>query len=199
MKKGFGLAYNQMAIDLTGGTKPMSIGAYNAAMSFDEIDGYYLRIDYDQATEEPIPGTESLIRLKKGKAQEDKDLVFVIMPFAPGYDTVYQWIETAVTKSGMKCLRADKEIFAGGVMDRVREHIKRAGIIIADLSGRNVNVFYELGLAHAAYKKVVMITQDAGDLPFDVRHLRTVIYDSTDKDTFRNILKDELKFFKLSQ
>ncbi len=196
MKTGYGIPHSQMAIDLTGGTKPMSIGAHNAALSFNEIDAFYLKTDYDEDTKEPMPGTETLIRLKKGKSQEDKNLAFVIMPFANEYDEIYSWIEEAATDRKLKCLRADKEIFSGGIMDKVRENILKSGILIADLTAANLNVYYELGLSHGASKKVIMLTQNVDSLPFDLKHLRMVIYNPDNKTEFITQLSQEIDYIK---
>jgi hypothetical protein len=193
MKTGYGMSYKQLAIDLTGGTKPMSIGAHNAALSFDEIDAFYLRSDFDEETKEPMPGTETLIRLKKEKSQVDHDFIFVIMPFSAKYDEVYHWIEETAREANMTCLRADKEIFIGGIMDKVKENILKAGILIAELSEKNPNVYYELGLAHASSKKVLMLTQNIDNIPFDLKHLRMVIYNSVDKDSFIERLSREIE------
>lgn len=193
---GYGMAYRQLAIDLTGGTKPMSIGAHNAALSFDEIDAFYLRTDYDEDTKEPMPGTETLVRLKKGKAQEEKDLAFVIMPFAREYDEVYSWIDETGKACGLKCLRADKEIFIGGIMDKVRENILKAGMIVAELSEKNPNVYYELGHAHANSKKVIMLTQNIDNIPFDLKHIRMVIYKPDDESKFKSQLSQEIAHIK---
>ena len=199
MTTGYGMSYKQIAIDLTGGTKPMSIGAHNAALSFNEVDAFYLKTDYDEDTKEPMPGTETLIRLKKGKSQEDKNLAFVIMPFANEYDDIYCWIEEAATDRKMKCLRADKEIFTGGIMDKVRENILKAGVLIADLTEHNLNVYYELGLSHGASKKVIMLTQNIDNLPFDLSHLRMVIYRPDNRAEFIKQLTQEIDHIKSLQ
>jgi hypothetical protein len=196
MKTGYGLSYGQMAIDLTGGTKPMSIGAYNAAISFDHIDAFYLRTEYDEETEQPIPGTEALIPLKKEKSQVDRNIAFVIMPFAKEHDEIYQWIGEAITSSNMKCLRVDKEIFIGGIMDKVRENVIKAGVVIADLTESNLNVYYELGLSHGHSKRVIMLTQNVDNLPFDLKHLRMVIYDRSNKAQFINQLSQEIQYVR---
>jgi hypothetical protein len=49
--------------------------------------------------------------------------------------------------------------------------------LLADLTARNANVFYELGLSHAAIKPVVFTAANVEDVPFDLRHLRVIIYD----------------------
>ena len=47
------------------------------------------------------------------------------------------------------------------------------------MTDRNPNVFYELGIAHALQKEVVLITQDINDVPFDLRHFRCVVYEDS--------------------
>jgi len=196
MKIGCGLSYNQIAIDLTGGTKPMSIGAHNAAVSFEDIDAFYLWVEYDEDTQLPIPGTETLIRLNKEKSQVDKDLVFVIMPFAKEFDSLYENIREAVKGIGLRCIRVDEEIFIGGIMDRVKDNIIKAGIIIAELTEKNLNVYYELGLSHGYNKNVIMLTQDISKLPFDLRHLRMVFYNKEDIAGLKERLTNEIKSIK---
>ena len=191
MMTNYGFSEDQLAIDLTGGTKPMSFGAQNAARSLD-IPAFYLSVDYDHDTGEPVPGTEQLLEMQKKQSQTDEELVFVIMPFGEKFDLVYECIEKSVTRAQLKCVRADKEIFSGIIMDKIRENIARAGIIIAELSEQNPNVFYELGLAHAWNKKVIMITQNIRNIPFDLKHWRMVIYDRSNINGLKEKLRTEL-------
>lgn len=195
IKTGYGFAADEMAIDLTGGTKPMSIGAQNAAISLG-IPAFYLSVDYDLDTKLPLPGTECLLEMPRSQSQTDKNTVFVIMPFSQEFDSVFLGIKESVAESGLRCTRVDQEIFSGGIMDRVRKNIATAGTIIADLSMHNPNVYYELGLGHAWNKNVIMITQDVGRIPFDLKHLRMVVYDREDMDSLRKKLKDELAALK---
>lgn len=194
MKTGYGILYSQMAIDLSGGTKPISIGAHNAALSFNDIPAFYLRTEYDEDTQWPIPGTETLIELRKEKSQVDKDAVFVIMPFAKEYDELYQWITDVVSTLNMRCLRVDKEIFIGGIIDKIREEILKAGVVIAELSEENLNVYYELGFSHGYNKKVIMLTQSIERIPFDLRHLRMSIYERDNKSKFIKELSEAIRF-----
>jgi hypothetical protein len=101
---------------------------------------------------------------------------FVIMPFASEFDEVYQVIRETVESHSYDCIRADERYLIGTIMDDVNEQIERADLIVADLTGRNPNVFYEVGYAAALRKPVIQIAQSASDLPFDVRHLRTFPY-----------------------
>ena len=76
----------------------------------------------------------------------------------------------------MRCLRADDIWREHAIMDEVVKLIAEARVVVADVTGRNANVFYELGIAHSLNKDVVMVTQANDDIPFDVRHLRYLHY-----------------------
>jgi hypothetical protein len=197
MKSRYGLSYDQMAIDVTGGTKPMSIGAHNASLSFDEIDAFYLQVEYDEDTQAAIPGTERLIKLRKDKAQVDDKFIFVVMPFKERFNEIYQrGIKEAIEGIGLKCLRVDEEIFIGGIMDKIRENLIRAKIIVAELTEHNLNVYYELGLAHGYGKKVIMLTQDSSVLPSDLKHLRMIIYNPANLDDLKERLVKKIEYVK---
>ena len=78
-------------------------------------------------------------------------------------------------------MRADNEIFGTGkIMDQIWVGINSAKVLVAELTSRNPNVFYELGLAHALQKPVVLISSNEADVPFDLQHIRVVYYDVTD-------------------
>ncbi|MFT3714817.1 MAG: hypothetical protein QM774_02410 [Gordonia sp. (in: high G+C Gram-positive bacteria)] len=106
----------------------------------------------------------------------DSGLVAVMMPFAPEFDIVYETIRKAAEDSGLTCVRADDIWENDHVMGDVLSLLWQAQIVIADLTGRNTNVFYELGLAHALPRKTILITQDREDQPFDLRSIRSVEY-----------------------
>lgn len=121
------------------------------------------------------------------------NLVFVVCPFKEKFNAIYEdHIKQVVTNElSMRCLRADEIYSNGPIIDDIWRLINEARIIIADLTGRNPNVFYEVGLAHAIGKEVILLAQDVNDIPFDLRHLRTIIY----KNDFRgqNTLHETLK------
>jgi len=105
---------------------------------------------------------------------------FVLMPFAEKYADVYQAIEEGIegTELNFTCTRAD-ELFGGGhIIEDILKCIGEAEIIIADLTTKNPNVFYELGIAHTvkSLEKVLIITQTMDDVPFDLQHFRCLRY-----------------------
>jgi len=103
---------------------------------------------------------------------------FVLMPFGNYFDTYYaKVIKPSVAKGGLVAVRADEIYGAGAIIDDIHRSILNASICIADVTGRNPNVSYELGMAHALGKPVLIITQDIKDIPFDYQHLRAITYD----------------------
>lgn len=109
------------------------------------------------------------------------DTCFVMMPFGIWPDNYYKEIfAPAIKDAGMEPLRADELFSTGTVIEQIWEQIQKSKILLADLTGKNANVFYELGLSHAAQKPVVFTSANIEDVPFDLRHLRVIVYDIND-------------------
>ena len=108
----------------------------------------------------------------------DQQACFVIMPFGQPFDRYYLNIFVpAITAVGLKPLRADSIFSSSTIMADVWRFTRQAFVVLADVTGKNPNVFYELGLAHAAGKPVVIITNSLEDVPFDLKGLRVIEYD----------------------
>lgn len=112
-----------------------------------------------------------------GKDSRPKRFVFVLMPFKPAFNNVYEFgIQQSCERIGLHCERADKQIFEGTILDRIYNQISKADIIVADMTGQNPNVFYEVGYAHALGKRVILLTGTREDIPFDLVHYPHIIY-----------------------
>jgi|GluameStandDraft_1065615.scaffolds.fasta_scaffold01814_14 hypothetical protein len=106
-----------------------------------------------------------------------KKFVFVLMPFSEDFNDVYQLgIKTACQSEKVYCERVDEQYYEGSMLDRIYNQIQHADYIVADMSTKNPNVFYEVGFAHALQKKVILITQEENDIPFDLKHFYHIIY-----------------------
>lgn len=107
---------------------------------------------------------------------------FVMQPFGGYLGTYYEEIfKPAITQAGLTPVRADDDIFATGkIMDQVWRGIRQAKVLVAELTSKNPNVFYELGLAHALEKPVILVSSNQEDVPFDLRHIRAIFYNQTD-------------------
>jgi hypothetical protein len=131
-----------------------------------------------------ITGEDRVRKLGKEVEVKSTDICFVMMSFSPPigdyYSTIY---EPSIQKTGLRPLRADADIFGTGkIIDQIWRGINSAKVLVAELTGRNPNVFYELGLAHALDKPVVLVCSRANehDVPFDLQHIRVIYYDVTD-------------------
>lgn len=111
----------------------------------------------------------------------EKNRCFVLMPFNSRFDEIYGQIKKRLLDSDYTCNRADELFGSVPIMGNILEEILRAHFVIADLTGQNANVFYELGIAHSFKdaQNIVLISQGVSDIPFDIRHLSTIIYDET--------------------
>lgn len=103
---------------------------------------------------------------------------FIVMPFGAIFSTEYERIiRPAVEESGLQCIRGDEIYSKPRIMDDIWKSIRAARFIIAELTGKNPNVFYEVGLAQAIGKPIIIITRDENDVPFDLKALRYLYYD----------------------
>lgn len=111
------------------------------------------------------------------KETAPKPFVFVLMPLAAAFDDVYALgIKAACESAGAYCERVDEQIFHESILQRIYNQIAKADLIVADMSGRNPNVFYEVGYAHALGKAVILLTEEASDIPFDLKHYPHIVY-----------------------
>ena len=111
------------------------------------------------------------------------DTCFVAMPFEPRYREYYDRIYVpAIRECDLIPVRADEIFSTGGFMTQVVNGIAASTITLADLTGRNANVFYEVGLAHAFQKPVIMLTQESRDIPADLQGLRWIEYATVSVD-----------------
>jgi len=122
--------------------------------------------------------------------QIDNLLCFALLPFQEQFFEVYESaISPSVEEIGMKALHAG-EIFGNReIVEDIWDSICRARIVIVDVTGRNPNVFYELGICHTLGKESIIITQNRNDVPFDIRHRRFIEYNRDKLTVLRANLK----------
>jgi hypothetical protein len=110
------------------------------------------------------------------------DQAFVVMqvgakdsPERKRADETYDFIvKPALAQFGIKAYRADLDPSPGGITSKMLTELLEAKLVIADLSGRNPNVFYELGIAHSFARPVITIVDTIDALPFDTKDQRVI-------------------------
>jgi nucleoside 2-deoxyribosyltransferase len=125
---------------------------------------------------------------------QDEFFAFVLMPFDKQFDDAYRLgIKETARTLGILAERVDEQIYREGILERIYRQIDIADVIIADMTGKNPNVFYEVGYAHAKGKLCLLLTAEADDIPFDLKHRRHVVYGDS-ITTLRDRLKEELEW-----
>lgn len=169
---------------------------------------YLKAFDVIQSKDEVVTQESGLIDLehkqqfqkklsKEPRVREFLDTCFMMMPFGDWFDKYYQDIYIpAIKEAGFEPVRADELFSTGSVVEQIWEQIVKAKVLLADLTDKNPNVFYELGLAHAAKKPVVFVASKVEDVPFDLRHLRVIIYEVREPDWADKLKKSVTDYLK---
>jgi len=102
------------------------------------------------------------------------------MPFGAAFDDVYEhFLNSTLEQVGFSVVRADDITNQRGIMGDIISNLEQCCIVVADLTDSNANVYYELGLAHALHKPVILLSQDVEELPFDIRTERVIQYETS--------------------
>jgi hypothetical protein len=102
---------------------------------------------------------------------------FVIMPFKPEFRDTYDYaIKIAIMEAGLECVRSDDVVGTISIHRQIIEGIAGAKVVVADVSGQNPNVCYELGIAHSLGSNVIVLARSTTDLMFDIATYKVIIY-----------------------
>lgn len=108
----------------------------------------------------------------------DSKKAFILMPFQEPFDSYYPAIfKPSLEEAGYEVSRADDLLTPSPIMLDIQRSILEADLVLCEMSGKNPNVFYELGLAHASGKPAILVSHKEEDIPFDLRHVRVILYD----------------------
>jgi hypothetical protein len=126
--------------------------------------------------------------------------VFVIMPFSEAWsDGIYAFIRRTIERleapeGELHLYRADEIAQPGQISQQIKDSIAAAHVVIADITGVNPNVMWELGYADGLGKTIVILNQNPSSSPFDMIDRRQVAYhgsptDQDEKDFLRHIIE----------
>lgn len=161
-------------------------------------DAYHLQLDGNRKSDvkKPIKLNEFLKSASiKDEDLIERDFVFVLTPFHSKFDGVYDEIKNVCDKADIRCVRGDEQNFKGDIFSHVLRNIVQAKVVVANLSGRNPNVLYELGIAHALDKTTILVSNAIDELPADIKSKRIVVYKETG-DLENRLPVELLKAFK---
>ena len=120
---------------------------------------------------------------------------FVIMPFGSDFNDVYKLgIKATAKECDVEAKRLDDDFFDTNMVEEIYKKINDADFIIADMTGRNPNVFYEVGYADAKNKLILLLTQNVNDIPFDFKQRLHIEY--SDVSSLKEKLKNKIEWAK---
>ncbi|MCO1600025.1 tetratricopeptide repeat protein [Desulfosporosinus nitroreducens] len=131
-------------------------------------------IDYNNKSQRKIAIVPSVFSIPDRPVQND--LVSVMMPFASSFNQTYSAIKESCSKLTLQCYRADDLWKNSTFIQDIFELIFCSKIVVVDFTGKNPNVFYEVGIAHTLGKIVIPISQSIDDIPSDLKNHRVLIY-----------------------
>jgi uncharacterized RDD family membrane protein YckC len=111
----------------------------------------------------------------------------VIMPFRKELDSHFELIKTIGERLGYSVYRVDTHRFSGNIVEAINKALVKADLIVADLSGANPNVMYELAIAQSLGKKVLMVTDDRNTVPFDISSYRIDLIDPSSPEQIESL------------
>lgn len=119
-------------------------------------------------------------RFNKLRFKQKENHIFYLCPFSEPFNSIYvDHVKAIAHLKGFTIDRADEIYGTQPIIEDIWESINSAELIIADVTGRNPNVMYEIGMAHTVGKPVLILTQAIDDVPFDLKHHRCVVYSHT--------------------
>jgi hypothetical protein len=136
-----------------------------------------LRNEVERLGQHTAQPADVRIESRISEVEDARAKAFVIMPFSPDFNDVWEGgIVRATRELQVSATRADKITASRQITDDIIEQIDAADFVIMDVTGNNPNVMFEVGYTFAKQKPYIIIAQSAEDLPFDIKHIRTLVY-----------------------
>lgn len=140
-------------------------------------------------------------RPKRSIAPKEMLRGLILMPFSEAHLERYAAIQEAAEQAGLRAFRSDDALSSeADIASNVRRSIQDADIVLVDVSEKNANVMYELGYAHALRVPVILLSAPHREVPFDVKNLRVIVFDTTPRgvEVLRSSLSNAVEEVKQS-
>ena len=124
-----------------------------------------------------------------------KRYLFAAMPFTEQFELLFDTaLEPAALEAGVALRRVDRQAFTGDIVAEIRRLIRSSAGMIADLTGLNDNVLYEVGVAHGCGRRVIQVcSTPLNALPFSLRNNKTIPYSPKRAKLLRRQLAREIR------
>lgn len=116
--------------------------------------------------------------LKADELRVDPKKVFLLTPFEELELPLYQALRETFSSTSLRITRGDERKSTGNILSHIVREMLTARLVLANISSRNPNVMYELGIAHSFGKQVVLLSNTESELPFDIQGNRTIFFEN---------------------
>jgi len=155
---------------------PEAVRALRELKAFDYVEKYPSSGDFD--TQQFLTIVTKAAEEAQRKRQEP--FVFTLMPFTADFFEIHRELKEAIEETfALTCKKADDFFEPRRLMDDIERCIKTAELVIADLTSRNPNVFYEVGMCHGLGRTALLLTQKIEDVPPDLQDVRHIMYENS--------------------
>jgi hypothetical protein len=128
-------------------------------------------------------GPERLYAPPRDRSSPRQASCFLVMPFGQEWSAdVHRILAGACDAAGVRPVRGDDLFTPTDILEDIWQGINAADFVMADITGRNPNVLYELGMAHTLAKPVLILSRDARDIPIDLATRRVIVYGQSAAD-----------------
>lgn len=154
----------------------------NSNSDWENINHLPLSAQKKEYDDGPIQNASFIKRfgLSEDDISIDKKSVFLLTPFSKESTDVYILIKNICSECGLNLYRGDEEFSHEDILANIVKYIVKSRIVIANIDGKNPNVFYELGIAHALGKPTILVSKSIQNTPFDIQQNRIVLYNDSD-------------------
>ena len=127
----------------------------------------------------------------------DPKLAFILTPFTKSEQRTFEAIQKGCSNAAFRAVRGDEERITGPILPHILRQIASARVIVANISTRNPNVFYELGIAQALGKPTILVSRSVEDVPFDLQSTQIIQFSdirelsSKVSDEIRKVIADD--------
>jgi hypothetical protein len=125
-------------------------------------------------------GSRANIAIQNFTVRSEKPRAFVVMEFGASFDELYSEVIKGICgEYEVEVLRGDEMYGPGLIIGDIIKQVARAQLVIADVTPRNPNVYFEVGYALAMQKPIILLAKKGTPLPFDVAPFRVLFYEDT--------------------
>jgi hypothetical protein len=160
----------------------VDVAGSNVTMILDDVIVYNVTLPFSLPNANPglwLRGPTDIL-VKNFAVRSVRPKVFVVMQFTPQFDELFaDVIEPVCNSLNLHAQRADDTYGPGVIIKDIERQILEARIVLADITPKNLNVYYEVGFAHALKKETILLAEKPTDLPFDVSPFRVLLYENT--------------------